>query len=299
MTLTQDNPVERLRALDFRPNFDSDYQGLGINESHTEELIVLVKEQTCLVDDGEGEGYKDADDLSIADMRWFASIHAWMALGQLGAPAGASALIDQIPIGRTHDILWVCECIPHLLSRLGPTVYPLLREAFEQNPVQAENADENDQHPDHQVLIESMYLLAKAHPECKAAVVEFLVQQLSQCLDDDCPEWRLESYEYNTTLISGLIELKASEHIELIRAVYKTNTIDRSWFGEIEYIEFELGLGPDPSPKHNSKNIFTKNIGSAHAGPSHDMSRAKKDAAKKKKRKKKKTAKKSKKKGRR
>lgn len=104
-----------------RPGPCVDYVALGFDQSHIPALLALLAKPSYL---------DDAYPADEEDPGWYASIHAWMVLGQLQAVEAIPALIEQIAICEREDIDWYNELIPEALGQIGAPAVAFLDTAF-------------------------------------------------------------------------------------------------------------------------------------------------------------------------
>jgi hypothetical protein len=219
-------PVSKLLTMgDCRGQAEwPDYLALGLGPEHVADLIRMVED--------EGLNRADSDSLEV-----WAPIHAWRALGQLGAEAAVEPLLGRLwRIDELEDD-WVGEEIPVVLGMIGPAAVPKLAEylADLQRGLWARVAVGH-------ALAEVGQRHADARDDCVAA--------LSGVLDgfaDHDPS-------LNGFLISYLVDLKAVEAAPQMESAFAADCVDISILGDWEDAQIELGLLEErltPAPQYH------------------------------------------------
>jgi hypothetical protein len=212
-----------------------DYRQFGIGPEHIPTLI-------CIAVDHELINHEDETNPTS-----WGPVHAWRALGQLGAAQAIEPLISLFHEVCDND--WVIEEMPDVFALIGPAAFPALA-AYLKNP----------SYPTYSRLVAATSLMeiARAHPEVRLPVVESLAEQLA-CFSQNSPGT-------NGVLIANLVELDAVEQVELIQKVFSEGKVDRFIAGDWRDIKKRL----DPARRKNA-NLqagLTKNIASAPPDPS-------------------------------
>src|SRR5579884_1437331 len=112
-------PIERLRALGEEAFLAEwpDYLMLGIGPEHVPELIGIATDRTL--------NRAPEDSTAV-----WAPMHAWRALGQLGAEAAIEPLIGMLEPLEEDD--WATEELPVVFGMIGPAaIEPLRRHLTE------------------------------------------------------------------------------------------------------------------------------------------------------------------------
>lgn len=153
----------------------------------------------------------------------WAPVHAWRALAQLGATEAAEPLIELAASLPDDD--WVSEELPDVFARLGPDILPALSTFI---------ADETVDSMARITAVTAIERMGQAQEEatenCKDVLREHLTQHQRQAPD------------LNAFLILGLVNLGASEDIELIRQPFAEDNVDLMLIGDIEDVEVELRI---------------------------------------------------------
>ena len=124
---------------------------------------------------------------------------------------------------------WVTEELPVVLGRFGPSVIPAVVARLEQRGRQewppvyfAQRADRGRQ----------------AHPESRAEVIAQLCRVLDTAAENEPG--------VNGSIVSDLIDLKATEAWPTIECAYGTGNVDETVTGSLADVKHYLGLGPAP-----------------------------------------------------
>jgi hypothetical protein len=183
----------------------------------------MVKDDTLL----------DAD---VDDPESWAPIHAWRALGQLGAEAAIDPLVDLIE--KWDDWDFYTEEVPEVFRLIGPASLPALTAFLDRptaNPFMRGTA------------AQGIAKIGRMHPETRETAVRTLMDRLSAYRENDI--------HYNTVLIGPLLDLEAVEAIPLLREIYAAeDAVDESWYGDIEDVEISFGVRTardTPRPRYN------------------------------------------------
>lgn len=210
---------------------EGNYPPYDIGAEQTPELLRLLMDEELAGGDSETPEV-------------YAQIHAWRALGQLRAEAAVIPLLDllaqQDDDEKWND--WATEEIPSILGMIGlvaltPTVIRLeQRGSREWAPVYFAGA---------------LKEIALRHPETRAEVVSQLIRVLKTAIENS----RLA----NGSVISDLIDLKATEAWPDIEAAFATGNVDESINGHAADVKWRLGLGPEP-PRRNQPTLINRMI---------------------------------------
>ena len=160
------------------------------------------------------------------DPKAWADVHAWRALGQLGAVDAIADLIRCLDYDDDDEASdWTMEEIPRVLGRIGaPCIEPLSHYL-------------NDATKDLWSLAaagEGLVCIAKEHPESRPACIAVITQRLERYLEND--------EMLNGFLICDLMDLKAVESLEVIRYAFQADAVDISIGGDLEDVEISLGV---------------------------------------------------------
>ena len=223
------DPVGRLPAIGDRgsvgpeewPEYVAEF---GFEPAHVPDLIRLA----C--DTGLSFG-THADDRVM-----WASMHAWRALGHMGAEEAAGPLLDlsKTMIGDEP----AAEEIPQVLGMIGPPSIPHIA-AYLGDPLNTAVHES--------AAIDGIRHIVQRHPQCRGECIGILTRML----EGNSSERRLA----NGFAVSVLIDFRAIEAIDLIRDAFQRDVIDISIAGDIEDVELDLGLRTrrsTPRPKYFS-----------------------------------------------
>jgi hypothetical protein len=158
----------------------------------------------------------------------YAPVHAWRALGQLGAAEALPALLGLFDAFEEVDD-WMATDLPKVFARFGPTVIPGLA-AYLNNPA-------NDTYA-RWAVCDGLAELGKRFPEARAACVDAILLPLTGTTDIDP--------EVNAAAVIGLLALKAAEAAPVIELAFAAGRVEESIVGNWPEVRFELGLGPKP-----------------------------------------------------
>lgn len=212
--------VARLRALgepappnaqppdDAWPDYPAAY---GLTRDDVPALVALALDETALPG---------------SDPAVWAPLHAWRALGQLGAPEAAEPLAGLLArlAGVDSDDDWGPAELPRVLGMLGPAAlapaHALLDDATRDPLVRAAGAD-------------ALGALAMRLPETRAACVAALTSVLARA--DTEPD-------VAAFVVSALVHAGAVEAAPAIEAAFAADRVEVSYNGDWEDVQLALGL---------------------------------------------------------
>jgi hypothetical protein len=173
------------------------------------------------------------------DETGFAPVHAWRALGQLGAVEATEPLVGMMNALDAMNDDWHCSDFRHVFGMIGPTAIGPLEE-FLSEPANR--------------LFPRLHAsgglteIAKRHPSSRHAVVQALTRQLEKREPN--------VYELNAEIIGGLLELQAVESAEAIERAFSAGVVDEGYVGDWQTVKEELGVDglglPQPQNPYNS-----------------------------------------------
>lgn len=210
MTHDYPPPLDRLVSLgvpEFGHRAWMDYPSrFGVGQEHVPELIRMLHDARLV--EGESSSY--------------AAIHAWRALGQLGAPAAIPALLEVIQVADPHND-WVVEDLATVFERIGPAAFAPLVALFRDRS-----------RPDHvrSRAASGFTDVAKAAPELRGDAVRVL----TQALDAYAPE----SPKLHVYLVSNLLQLQAVESLPSIRRAFDEDRVNTRL---MDWEEVQVGFG--------------------------------------------------------
>ncbi len=254
-------PVARLITLGETPfHAATDYRALGLRREHIPALIRLLKDEKLRT-------LPWGEDGSVPP-GVYAQVHAWRALTQLDAQEAIPAFLDLLYLIDEEDNAYVSEEIPVMLGRLGKAAA---------GPCRAYLASDAHGLFARVAAAHALAEIGQQHPEARDACVRALASVL-------------EAYENNDEVLNGflisyLVDLRAIEHIDLIRRAFDADRVDLMVMGDFEDVQIELGLLDErqpPSPLRPDMLTFvSENIPDKRLAPSrHD--REKKEKARRK-----------------
>ena len=212
----------------------SDYGELGFTEEHVADLIRMASDP-------------DLHHAPRESAEIWAPVHAWRALAHLRAVEAARPLVRLFERVRHDD--WILEELPTVFATIGPAVIPTL-EAF--------LGDDGVEEDCRLSVPRCLEYIARDHPGERDACVGVLVRQLEK--------FETNGPTLNAFLISGLIDVDATEAIDLIRRAFSRDRVDLSIAGDIEEVEIEMGLRAHrstPRPRFNTFDRFFASPGLA------------------------------------
>jgi hypothetical protein len=187
-----------------------DYTAMGIGECDIPDLISLATDP----------------DLNWADgnhPRDWGPLHAWRALSQLRATEAVRPLVQLVRDYPDND--WVTQDLNQVFARMGPDALPPLKKILA-NPSRSDDERET--------VAEAIGRLGQRHPEARAACKDVARDRLG--------DFARQSEGLNAFLVAAMIDLRATEDIELIRRAYRAGAVDTMLCGDVEDVEIQLGL---------------------------------------------------------
>lgn len=185
----------------------SDYSGCGFTVADAPALAELVGDVSLLNPEG--------DDVWIP-------LHAWRALQPL-MPAGLHELL--LTLNPLAEDDWASVELPKVIAAAGGVAIEPL-QAFIRDTANAEYA--------RSIAVDALIELVRYDVGWREQVMAVFASSLQVGTDDD--EW------VNSSLVSGLVEMKAVEAVEVIREAYARNKVDISFHGDLEGVEMDLGI---------------------------------------------------------
>ncbi|MFP4003914.1 MAG: SEC-C metal-binding domain-containing protein [Alphaproteobacteria bacterium] len=208
------DPVAKLLTLgklDFsrrQPADWHDYPALGLMHEHVPQLVRMAFDPA--LNNAHG-------------MRGWAPVHAVRALGQLRAAETAPELLRLL--GRYEDNDWFSEDMRHAVAMMGPDTVPGLIASL---------GDETLSKFARMSVPECLEFVARQHPETRDACVAALIRQLERAEDN--------GKVFNGLIIASLIEMRAVEGMDAIRAAYECEGVEIQIPGDLEDTEIALGI---------------------------------------------------------
>lgn len=216
MTVPYLPPLDRLLKLGAEParrRTWPDYRNLGLEDRHVPALIQMATDPA----------------LHAAEERnpaiW-APVHAWRALGQLGAAAAADPLLALLE--REAENEWVYAEIPAVLGMIGP---PALHGA---TMLLFDEARDDELRVAGAAAIASVAL---EHPDRRDEAAAVLAKQLE--------DWPHQGKLLNAYLIEDLVVLQETAAAPIIEAAFAGDGVDFAVCGDWEDVQVGLGLLPE------------------------------------------------------
>ena len=231
-------PLDRLKELD-HPSMawdwakgERDYVAeLGLTAEHVPGLIRIARQWL----DTWGDEERDEAEL-------WASVHAWRALGQLGAVEAVEPLLGMLDGLADTDDDWHMEEFPDVFALIGPDAAEAL-ERYVTDP-------SHGVYP-RAVAGSGLVRMAERQPDCRTTAVTAVGNALADYQQNDIA--------LNAFFVGHLLRLKAVEQAELIERAFAADRVDDDvcgFWGEVrEELGVEgLGLAPDepPRPHHDA-----------------------------------------------
>jgi len=159
------------------------------------------------------------------DMSGYAPVHAWRGLAQLRAPETIGLLLEMMdPLDADQDD-WYLEEFPHLFAWIGPASMAPLHDYL---------ADDRHEVYPRIAAAEGLKELAGRHGELRDEVVKILCDALARFEQTD------ESL--NAFIITGLLDLKATDAAELIERAHAADRVNLVVNGNWNTVREELGV---------------------------------------------------------
>jgi hypothetical protein len=221
------DPVRRLLSVGESRSYDPaewpDYSAqFGLGHEHVGDLIRLACDVAL------NEGGENDDDV-------WAPVHAWRALGQLRAEAAVAPLLALLTTLDADDT--AIRELPLVFGMIGPAAMASIA-GFLANRSNTETA-----------LASAMAGIAEIvarHPACRAEGVEILARMLEPHPQGDP--------SVSGFAVASLLDLKAVEAIDAIRAAFGRDAVEISIAGDLEDVEIDLGLRQrraTPAPRYH------------------------------------------------
>jgi hypothetical protein len=217
-------PVSELFSLDYPEDDDvMDYKSLGITTNHINDLMRMATDADLL---------NSADDED--DSGFWAAIHAWFALGQLGCTDVIPNILELV---EKYDFDLVFDRdFPKVFCLIGHSAIPILRDFIN---------DETKFHDSRSYAIEGLGHVGKSNKsyrdECVAILTDFIAKPSIPDLAG--------------IAVSVLIDFDARESISVIKNAFDQGYVDIDITGDLEDVEVDLGIRKrrsTPRPHYNA-----------------------------------------------
>lgn len=197
-----------------------DYTALGFAQSDVPNLIAMAQDEVL--------NQAPGDNPEV-----WAPLHAWRALGQLGATSATQPLLSLMEQLQHDD--WAIRELPDVFAMLGPATL---------HDLQTFLADSRRDDLARVSAAEAIKRVGLRH-EGTRDTCAFIIQH--QLTHHQCQQPHVNGF-----LVADLIHLNATEAIETIREAFRQNNVDVSIIGDAEEVELWFGLRTQrstPRPK--------------------------------------------------
>lgn len=152
-----------------------------------------------------------------------ASVHAWRALAQLGAVQAAETLADLAVADPDDD--WAREELPEVFACLGPAVLPVLLQGL---------GDETLDTWGRITLSVAVKRIGEVHSDHAGRCTAEIAAQLAR--------HHRQEPSLNAFLVDALVELDATDAIDVVRDAFDAGRVDTMVRGDLEDVEIDMGL---------------------------------------------------------
>ena len=200
-----------------------DYLEVGLTDEHVSDLIRMAMDAELNASGGDGTEV-------------WAPLHAWRALGQLRAEQAAPSLVRLFEL---PDDDWVADDLPRVFAMIGPAAIPALAAYLD---------DANIEERCRISIPDCLEQIARRHPAARDDCIAVLMGQFEK--------FRTNGSGLNGFLISALIDLRATQIIDVIRKAFIEDRVDERVAGDVEEVEIEMGLRKYRSTPRPRLNFF-------------------------------------------
>jgi hypothetical protein len=206
-------------------------------------LIDLVRRWTDQDWPGDELG-ADVDD----DAAQLLPVTAWRTLGELKAESAVEPLIEMLCELTDEFDDWVCEELPQVFGKIGEaSLLPLLNLA----------ADPTKPEFIRSIAVRGLAAVAEDHGEMRDRIVPRLTEMMASAAS--------EPIEFNTSVLTALVDLQAVEAAEAIERAFASDLLDVGMLGDWEKVRRMLGVEGSglemPKRPHNSMETFRQRMG--------------------------------------
>lgn len=153
----------------------------------------------------------------------WACLYAWRTLGQLKSTEAISPLMSIIDLAGDND--WLLGELPTVMGMIGESaIEPLSHYLINSSSDEFSRVTASD----------GLAKIAKFNPEMRDTIVAKFGEYLKS------PDQNLDGL--NGLVVCSLMDLKATELIDLIRPLYEQDLVDITTSGDLEDVEIGLGL---------------------------------------------------------
>lgn len=203
-----------------------DYRQLGITEEHIPELIKMATDEELL-------------ETKLGTAESWATIHACRALGQFKSADAVEPLISLIYRIHEYDDDWMGNDFLQVFPLIGkPALEPLKK--YLANP--------HNNTYGRVGAAEYIEYIGLKNLELKDECTNIIAAQLDKCMLND---------EYlNGMLVSLLMDVNATDKIDIIRNAYINERVDDSICGDLEDVEIAFGMRTERTTERKSLFSF-------------------------------------------
>jgi hypothetical protein len=192
---------------------------LGLTAGDVPELLTILNEWFAPPDDD--VQFDDGDPLEAT---WCAPIHAWRALGQLGAIEAVAPMLAHADLLDEWMDDWSMADWRHVFGMIGPAAI---------EPLIAHVADARRREFSRIMAIDGLEQIVARHPESRHLVAAALASQLAQ--NEPTPA-------LNGFLVSRLLDMQATDAAEAIERAFAADLVDESICGGWGEVRDKLGV---------------------------------------------------------
>lgn len=205
------------------PNY---VEELKLDNQHIPQLIEMVMDSELDQADSESKAV-------------WGPVHAWRALAQLKAESAIEPLLTLL---NERDDDWISSEFPQICSLIGVKSIPFLTDFL---------ADSSKDKYAKSDVAESLKEISLKYPETRSICLEVIIKALKNFSNNDPI--------FNGFLINNLIELQATEVIDVIEQAYLAKKVDKLVSGTWDDVQAEFGLKP-PTPRLISREANRKSL---------------------------------------
>ncbi len=208
-------PVARLLALGEPKDCYGEWEdqpGLGLGAEHVPDLIRMATDEELHTADSES-----------AEV--WAPLHAWRALGRLGAEEAVEPLLGMLHRVDDEEDDWLADDLPEVMASVGAGAVPALAAHIKE-----------EAHGVSARITASMALseIGRWHPAERDVCVAALTSQLEH--------FAVNGEDLNGFLISALLDLDGVEAAPVMERAFEADAVDLTLQGDWEDVQIELRL---------------------------------------------------------
>lgn len=195
-----------------------DYQSLGIRDRDIPDLIQMATDQALY-------------DLDANALETWAPIHAWRALGQLGATGAVNPLLQQANeyVDEEGWWDWMAMELPTVFAMIGESILPNLVTVIH---------DRTRSSWARVIALDGLTALAQRSEESNGSVR----QQCIAALLEELAYFVENPPEFNSFVIGALSKLRVVTAAPLIEQAFAAGAVDEMMHGDWNEIQVQLGL---------------------------------------------------------